>query len=334
MKEELRASAAVSATLIGAGFASGREIVTFFAQFGAAGWLGVPAAGACIAWIVYLVLSLSQRVGARSFPELYGRLMNRACEDSMHLLYGLMCLMTAAAMLAAGGELFALALPVHEARAAGTVLTLAAALLLSGRGIGALAVAGALLVPALLVYYLLAGRGSRPDAPFAVRSLLLSLPMGALYASFNGALCGGAMVLAGPKPVRPGRCALYTGALITALLAAGQGAMLRAGGEIRALALPSVALAARQWGAAGFYAAASCLFLAVLSTLAGMLMSLRAQAARFLPDKPALCLILPAAGALLLSVCGLEMLVGVVYPLLGWVCLLALLVLPFQAASA
>ena len=70
------------------------------------------------------------------------------------------------------------------------------------------------------------------------------------------------------------------------------------------------------------------------STLAGMLMSLRAQAARFLPDKPALCLILPAAGALLLSVCGLETLVGVVYPLLGWVCLLALLVLPFQAAAA
>ena len=124
-KEALRAAFAICATLIGAGFASGREIVTFFSQFGGAGWLGVPLAGACVGWIVYLVLSLARQTGADSFPGLYGRLMNPACEDAMHLLYGMLCLTTAAAMLSAGGELFALVLPLNDARAFGVVMTLA-----------------------------------------------------------------------------------------------------------------------------------------------------------------------------------------------------------------
>ena len=290
-KEALRAAFAICATLIGAGFASGREIVTFFSQFGGAGWLGVPLAGACVGWIVYLVLSLARQTGADSFPGLYGRLMNPACEDAMHLLYGLLCLTTAAAMLSAGAELFALVLPLNDARAFGVVMTLALSLLVSGRGIGALSASGAVLLPAVLVYYLLCGRGGGEAAQFTVRGLSLALPMGVLYASFNGALC--------------------------------------AGGEIRALALPSVALAAERWGSAGFIASAVCLLLAVLTTLSGMLLTLRVQTARFLPNRPALCLILPAGLALLMSVCGFETLVGVAYPLLGWICVLALVVLPF-----
>ena len=326
-KEALRAAFAICATLIGAGFASGREIVTFFSQFGGAGWLGVPLAGACVGWIVYLVLSLARQTGADSFPGLYGRLMNPACEDAMHLLYGLLCLTTAAAMLSA--ELFALVLPLNDARAFGVVMTLALSLLLSGRGIGALSASGAVLLPAVLVYYLLSGRGGGEAAQFTVRGLSLALPMGVLYASFNGALCGGAIVLAGKRPADPAKCALCAGAMVTLVLAAGHLALVRAGGEIRALALPSVALVTAKWGSAGFIASAVCLLLAVLTTLSGMLLTLRVQTARFLPNRPALCLILPAGLALLMSVCGFGTLVGVAYPLLGWICVLALVVLPF-----
>lgn len=328
-KEALHAAFAICATLIGAGFASGREIVTFFSQFGGAGWLGVPLAGACVGWIVYLVLSLARQTGADSFPGLYGRLMNPACEDAMHLLYGMLCLTTAAAMLSAGGELFALVLPLNDARAFGVVMTLALSLLVSGRGIGALSASGAVLLPAVLVYYLLCGRGGGEAAQFTVRGLSLALPMGVLYASFNGALCGGAIVLAGKRPADPARCALCAGAMVTLVLAAGHLALVRAGGEIRALALPSVALATAKWGSAGFLASAVCLLLAVLTTLSGMLLTLRVQTARFLPNRPALCLILPAGLALLMSVCGFGTLVGVAYPLLGWICVLALVVLPF-----
>lgn len=328
-KEALGAAFAVCAAMLGAGFASGREIATFFTQFGAAGWLGVPLAGACVGWIVYLVLSLAQRTGADSFPGLYGRLMNRACEEAMHLLHGLLCLTTAAAMLSAGGELFALTLPLDDARAMGVVMTLAIGLLLSGRGMGAMSISGGVLLCALAAFYLLVGRGGRVQAGLTVRGAALALPMGALYASFNGALCGGTIVLAGKRAVDPARCALCTGVLVTLVLAAGQGALLHAGGEACALALPSVALAAERWGETGFFLSAVCLLLAVVTTLAGMLLSLRAQAVRFLGERPALSLILPAGLALLLSACGFETLVGVMYPLLGWICVLALSVLPF-----
>lgn len=323
--EEIHAALGICATIIGAGFASGREIVTFFSQFGLAGWLGVPAAGACVAWIVYLLLSLAQRTQADSLPVLYGRLLNRSCGRAMHLLYAALCLMSAAAMLSASGELCALTLPLREARALGVVMTLALALWMSGCGLRALCAAGAALLPAMLAFFLLAGRGAvHSRSTVRLQDLALALPMGVLYASFNGALCAGSVVLAARRRVRPLPCALAAGCMMTAVLAAGQGAMLRAGEALRALTLPAVALAARQWGAAGFYVSACCLYLAVLTTLVGMLLSLRAQAAQLLPNQPALCLLLPALGALLLSVCGFEGLVSVAYPLLGWLCLLTL----------
>ena len=53
MKKAGRAAAELCGAVIGAGFASGREVASFFARFGGWSWLGVTAAvavlgGACL----------------------------------------------------------------------------------------------------------------------------------------------------------------------------------------------------------------------------------------------------------------------------------------------
>ncbi len=324
-RDDWRAALAICAAIIGAGFASGREIVSFFSQFGAASWLGIAAAATGIGAITYVLILLSAHTGAGNFPELYGALMGQPCQDAMHALFGLLCLITASAMLSAGGELGALAFSWPNAYALGLALTLVIGLAATLTGFRALAALGALLAPLIALYYLLMAQGAAaPSASFSGLSALRALPMGLMYASFNTAMAGGAICLSSRR-ASPFRTALLTGGILFILLALANLAMLRAEPFIRELALPSVALSAK-WGIQGYYASIFLMWLAVVTTLCAMLFSLRAQImAAGLKRLPAL--MTGALGACMLSVCGFPLLVNAIYPLLGWICGFALLAL-------
>ena len=250
-RSEWQTSCAVCASIVGAGFASGREIEAFFARLGAASWAGAAAACAGVGLIVFSVMTLARRTGAQSLPALYGRLINRRWQQVMRALYGLLLLATASAMTAAGGEIGALALDARASREIGAGIALCAGI--------ALAVSG---VPAL-------GRA------------------------------GLAAVLA------------------------------TAGAWARRSELPLAALTAR-WGIAGYNAALLLMALAVITTLGAMLSSL----CDLLPLPRAAALGISAALCALVSRFGFGALVDAAYPMLGWACVFALLLLPFHLVQA
>ncbi len=95
----------VGAAMVGAGFASGREIMRFFSQYGAFSWALVIFAALVTAWMLRRMLALS---GVQS------RL-------TKGLLY-LFSLAVGGGMTAAAGELWALTVPVHHARTLGSVM--------------------------------------------------------------------------------------------------------------------------------------------------------------------------------------------------------------------
>lgn len=326
----------ICAALIGAGFASGREIVSFFSGFGAASWLGVAAASAGFSLLVYVVMLLAARTHASTLPGLYGTLMGRPCQDALHMLHGLMCLMTASAMLAAGAELGALTFPIHFSRATGYLLTLAAGVGVVCSGFRSLALLGALLIPLAAVYFGCMALDASPHAAFSAEGLLASVPMGLIYASFNAALCGSTVCLCGQRSASPRKTAVLTGTLLFLLLSLANAAMLSAGETVRSSALPSVLLAAR-WGVAGYYMSIAILWLSILTTLCAMLYSLTAQLKEaHIGGAPAL--LISAFSAVLMSSVGFHMIVDLIYPLLGWLCsfvLVALLLfLPENGASS
>ncbi len=123
----------VGAAMVGAGFASGREIMRFFSRYGAFSWALVIFAALVTAWMLRRMLALGgvqSRVGR-----------------------GLLCLFSLAVgggMTAAAGELWALTVPVQHARTLGSVITLALCLWLAGGSLRGMAWLGRVLIPFLL----------------------------------------------------------------------------------------------------------------------------------------------------------------------------------------
>ena len=320
MKREMQGALAVCAAVIGAGFASGREVASFFSRFGRASWVSALAAGAALALAVYGLAALSRASGLSTFCGLCGAFLGRRSGRIAGWLMTALHLCTGAAMCAATGELAALTLPLRHARALGQALSLCLALGLAGgrASLRGLSLSGLLLIP-LLAGYCLPLTGGGEAVPLTAHGLMLCLPMGLLCSAFNATLSADVICLSGSGGVHPGRMAVLTGALLTGLLALVNRVLLRAGREVLCSPLPLVLLWSGR-GLAGFYASAASLYLACLSTLSACLVSLRARWGER-------GMLAGAGAVVLLASLGLNRLVGRIYPALGWVCALLLLIL-------
>ena len=333
-KTDINAAFAICAAIIGAGFASGREIVSFFSALGSASWVGVIASSTASSLLIYVIMRLSRHTRALTLPRIYGALMGQRCRDALSLLHGLLCLCAASVMLSAGAELGALTFSVQHSHALGLLLTLCAALVSLKLGLNSLGTLGGILTVITVPYYIAIASGSQAASSFSANGLLQAVPLGLLYAAFNAALAGGTICLSARQSASPVRTACMAGILLFLLLACANRAMLSADEDILRTALPSVALAAR-WGVAGYYASIAVMWLAVLTTLCAMLHSLSALLTEeaHLPRRNAL--ICGTLCACALSICGFETLVNAAYPILGWVCTFALIVLMlFQPESS
>ena len=308
--EIFRAVVCLIGAIVGAGFASGREIVAFFASYGAAAPLLCLLAAAVISGLMCALLD------AKLTDGLFAGGLGEASLTALLIASG-------GAMLAAAGDVCALTLPLRYAREIGLAATLLAALLLSGRSLRALSLPAALLLPALLATLTLTQSGAParlcwPSAgAFAVGGVkALS------YAGMNVALSAGVLCdMSGALSRRGARraCAWLFGALLLLLLL-GVRALQGAGSEIMDSALPFVALL-RDYGKTGFYLAAALLYFASFSTLAALLRALmRTRAARLTRYGRALIYLCVLLAAFL----GLETLVESLYPILGAVCFLCI----------
>ena len=131
--------------VVGAGFASGREIVRFFAMHGR---MAFAAAVCALLMLHVLFLRLPAqlaRYGAGTLPQLciqrFGRRFGALCGG----LFLLLAAITGGAMLCACAELGALVLPVRHAYGLTLIFTLLLAVLLAAHGLDGLALPGAAL---------------------------------------------------------------------------------------------------------------------------------------------------------------------------------------------
>ncbi|WP_110954854.1 YkvI family membrane protein [Anaerosinus massiliensis] len=77
VKETLKIALTFSGTIIGAGFASGQELLQFFITYGSFGLYGILFAGILFAWLGYRLLSISYRYQLSSYPELIYKLCGK-----------------------------------------------------------------------------------------------------------------------------------------------------------------------------------------------------------------------------------------------------------------
>ena len=314
--------------VVGAGFASGRELVRFFACHGFASGIAILGALAMLAALFLRLCSQLAHGGVSSLPALCRLRWGSRFAALSSALFVLLCAMTGGAMLAACAELFALTLPIRHASALGMVVTLLLAFVLSVKDMRGLALIGAML-SALLPFFLLrllrlpVGEACfepvlPPDSP------LRALTDGALYGALNAAMLAGElpMLLTLSRENRRRSVALFC------LLF---GAMLMLGVSVCRRHMQSIL---RSLGAGGYRLIALCLYAAALSTLCAMLCAAARMLlpSRSLPVRLGLACLL----SLLFAHLGFGHIVQSVYPVLGAVCagLLLLLCLPLHQKAS
>ncbi|OKO96243.1 hypothetical protein RA955_07600 [Geobacillus proteiniphilus] len=114
-------------TVIGAGFATGREIIEFFTRYGMAGTIGVAVSGVLFTWGGARLMVMARRIGAASYDELNRYLFGRMLSPFVTLVMTAMIAGVTAVMIAGAGAVFEEQL--GWPRQAGIALTLVLALL-------------------------------------------------------------------------------------------------------------------------------------------------------------------------------------------------------------
>lgn len=144
-----RVGATYAGTVVGAGFASGQEIVQFFASFGPAGLAGIAVATVLFAWLGGRLLEVGYRLRATAYYQAIYHVCGRRAAliiDTLTVafLFVTLSVMTAG-MATVGRDFFGLPFPVGLAIAGG-----AAALTVMG-GVRSVTTANMAITPLLIV---------------------------------------------------------------------------------------------------------------------------------------------------------------------------------------
>ena len=334
---ETQAALALVAAVIGAGFASGREVMRFFTAFGVWSWAGCTAAALLLSgfsmWAAYQANKLSAydlgTLCMRSLGGIGGRLASA--------LNGALCAVIAGAMLAAIGELAALSLPVHNAYAIGVGLSLLLGGLLAGRGLSSLSMLGGWLLPACLLLYTLL---LNLPAPETIQVITPSrpwqtLPMAFAYAAMNAALSCGVLCEVGQK--RETKSLFRIGAMVfflfLLLLLGANASLYPHQADLLHEALPVVQLS-KSLGAVGYWLCIVVLFLAVMTTLIALLRTLYRMLGEPVPRYARWPVALGAPFIACMG--GFDWIIESVYPVLGMastLLFLAMMVKPFASMA-
>ncbi|MGE5529011.1 MAG: hypothetical protein ACM3X6_07705 [Patescibacteria group bacterium] len=319
-------------TVIGAGFASGQEIWTFFGRFGPAGFAGLALAGAVFAVAGGRALALGAAGNAcdthyQILRQLFGPLA--PAFDAVLLLF---LTVLGGVMLAGAGALVRfLGWPSW----AGILATAALGLLVLAADLPALVSVNGLVVPCLLLVACLISLGSLRLPPLGLRPAgpLFGWPVSALlYASYNTIMSLPVLAALGRKE----RCApvlrrggLWGAACLT--LAGGLvfAALLRRAGVSAKSEVPMAAIAS-SLGAPVRVAFSIVLWAEMFTTLIADLYGVATRLRQLLGGPLAAWSAAAMAAGIVTSRLGFARLIGTAYPAFGLICLavLARLIMP------
>ncbi|MHB8172444.1 MAG: YkvI family membrane protein [Thermincolia bacterium] len=192
-RKALQVAATYIGTVVGAGFASGQEVMKFFTLFGVQGLLGVAIATILFIWWGTAILKLGYRLQASSHREIFhhlcGARLGHALDTAITLfLFGALCV-----MLAGTGALFKEYL--HIPGLVGTGLTSLLVIFTLFFGLKGIIVANSFIVPLMMAMVLvLGGLSLVGQDPVALKGAMVSSSAAAaphwllsavLYVAFN-----------------------------------------------------------------------------------------------------------------------------------------------------
>lgn len=310
-------------SVIGAGFASGREVISFFSKYGQWSWMFILISSGSMTALCYLCLRKAESRNAQHWCSLYdGR------QSNGHLVKGCVLLLDAVmggSMISAAGHITALVVPLSSAYLLGAAGTIGLAFLLGSSNARVMSFLSSLLAGvhvfsafAVMVF----DRGDTTAAILAETGffeLLTGAAGSVAYASLNLALAIGVICRCSVGSGRKsGRTAAAFGLWMTMLLFISNYLFLKHP-ELNNSTFPMVSLLSR-FGIGGYTLSVVVMYLAILTTLSAVLYALRTGLQQYIPSGTAE--IAAVCAPALLSAAGFEGLVERWYTPVGMLCLL------------
>lgn len=332
-------------TVVGAGFATGQEILQFFADFGIDGLWGIALTTALFMLFGYIIMELGRRLGARSHLDIIRYAGGRMFGTVMDVIVSFFLFASLSAMIAGTGALFAqqFGLPSALGNAVMAGITLLTVL----TGINGVINAISMIVPFLLVSVIgisLFSITKTPPviaatAPLGQNALLQNWLLAAiLYTSYNTVI---SIAVLGPLGARAkDKSSLIKGAILGGL-GLGVGSVmifLALCGDLsglRALEVPMAHIAGTiSRPVQNIYAVV--LIAEVYTTAVGALYGFTARMADMeqVPGRARTVAIATTIAALFASLFGFSNLVKYVYPVIGCGGIVLLVSLLYRKAVA
>lgn len=140
-------------TVVGAGFATGREILQFFTVYSLWGTLGIGLSTVLFVWLGTKMMILSHRIGAYSYQELNNYLFGKVFGTAANLFVFIILFGVTSVMLSGTGAIFEeqLGLPYSL----GILITLVLCFVVMMRGLNGIFLVNSLVVPIMLIFSLI-----------------------------------------------------------------------------------------------------------------------------------------------------------------------------------
>ncbi|RIW30161.1 hypothetical protein D3H55_17090 [Bacillus salacetis] len=137
-------------TIIGAGFATGREIVEFFTRFGFIGLIGILISGYLFIFLGSKIMVKAHEIKAVSYEQFNEYLFGKWFSKFMNILMMLMLLGVTAVMLSGAGAVFEEQLNMNKQT--GVLLSIFLGLIVMAVGMKGLFAVNTLVVPAMIIF--------------------------------------------------------------------------------------------------------------------------------------------------------------------------------------
>lgn len=106
MKKAFLLTSVYVASIVGAGFASGQEIVSFFVKYGKISILGILLSSIIFGLFAYCIINISHNIKCTNFDQYLFTILNRPIAIFVKLITFIFMICVFTAMLAGGGETF------------------------------------------------------------------------------------------------------------------------------------------------------------------------------------------------------------------------------------
>lgn len=326
-------------TVVGAGFASGQEILKFFTLFGDHSVIAILVSTVLFAWVGIRILLLGAQLRASSYRQLTAFLFGDRMASVIDLFMLMMLFGVTVAMLAGVGALFQehMRIPFQI----GVLFTMALTYFTILRGMDGILTANTIIVPTMItligIIFLNTLATPRPPIPHLAASHASTwLASAVSYAAFNVGLAVSVLVPLGNQ-IRDKK-SLIAGGLIGA---AGLGTMLIGANYAMLVRMPDILnyQVPMAFITSAYGSFLQILFIVVLwgeifSTLIANVYGISSQLSD--PQQPAsgsLITVLILTSAFFVSQVGFKNIVSYIYPIFGYISFLLLLLLIWPRSS-